>query len=118
MRALVLALTLVAAPAAAHEDAKWIADGGYQTALGHSCCGVQDCQRVYDVHVSFGEDDKALVTMPGPDGDGMVEFKMLSKSIHVSENIDFWFCGGVLRDVAGQSTWAPRCLFIPTTAMR
>jgi len=43
---LIAALALVCAPAAAHDDAQWIADGNYKNAAGQLCCGPSDCRQV------------------------------------------------------------------------
>lgn len=39
----VLALFALFAVARAHNNAQWIADGGYRNAAGELCCGVVDC---------------------------------------------------------------------------
>jgi hypothetical protein len=50
----VLILLWLIIPAFAHNDADWIAKGGYTNKIGGSCCGERDCEIVRNVTAEPG----------------------------------------------------------------
>jgi hypothetical protein len=97
---------LCIASAWAHGDAQWIADGGYKSASGSTCCGISDCHMVkgaayhrvengWTVDVVINEKP---MTLFAPDA-----------SVHASKDNEVWFCALPQDYLDGKA----RCLFIP-----
>jgi hypothetical protein len=101
--------TLLASSAAwSHGAAQWIADGGYKSPNGATCCGVSDCQRLGGakaVRVSNGY--KIAVVINGTAYDLFVPTTATFGSIDDA----VWFCALPQDYLNGQA----RCLFLPGT---
>lgn len=102
-----LSFTMLGSSAAwSHGAAQWIADGGYKSPNGATCCGVSDCHRVEGakaVRVSNGY--KIAVQINGNAYDLFVPIKATFGSIDDA----VWYCALPQDYLAGEA----RCLFLP-----
>jgi hypothetical protein len=95
-------------PAFAHGAAQWIADGGYKSPKGSTCCGVSDCHRVQGgtaTRVSNGY--KVSVEINGNAYDLFVPKAAVFGSIDDA----VWYCALPQDYLNGEA----RCLFLPGT---
>ena len=102
------AMTLGSGIALAHGAAQWIADGGYKSPNGATCCGVSDCHRVEGakaVRVLNGY--KIAVQIDGSAYDLFVPKAAVFGSIDDA----VWYCALPQDYLNGQA----RCLFLPGT---
>ena len=107
--AFVAASMLGAGTAAAHGAAQWIADGGYRSPNGTTCCGESDCHRLAGTakatRVSNGY--KIAVEINGSAYDLFVPQAAVFGSI----DDGVWFCALPQDYLSGTA----RCLFLPGT---
>lgn len=91
-----------------HGAAQWIAEGGYKSPNGATCCGVSDCHRAEGaktIRVSNGY--KISVQIDGNAYDLFVPKSAVFGSIDDA----VWFCALPQDYLAGEA----RCLFLPGT---
>jgi hypothetical protein len=94
--------------ALAHGAAQWIADGGYKTPNGSTCCGVTDCRRAEGVAAKRVADGYVIaVTIDGK------SYALFTPKAAVFGSIDdaVWYCALPQDYMAGHA----RCLFLPRT---
>jgi hypothetical protein len=105
-----LAAILCAGPerASAHGAAQWIADGGYRTPNGSTCCGTTDCHRAEGaVAKRVAEGYVISVTIEGK------AYELFTPKAAVFGSIDdaVWYCALPPDYLNGHA----RCLFLPRT---
>ena len=106
--ALLPAATLGPTLAFAHGAAQWIADGGYKSPNGSTCCGVSDCHRV--------EGAKAVRVLNGYKiaveiGGNAYDLFVPKAAVFGSIDDAVWYCALPQDYLNGQA----RCLFLPGT---
>ena len=92
----------------AHGAAQWIANGGYKSPSGSTCCGVSDCHRVQGGKASrVANGYKVAVVINGNAYDLFVPQAAVFGSIDDA----VWYCALPQDYLNGQA----RCLFLPGT---
>jgi len=104
--ALVPATVIGSSTAWGHGAAQWIADGGYKSPNGATCCGVSDCHRVANAKATRVINGyKIAVEINGDAYDLFVPTTAVFGSIDDA----VWFCALPQDYLSGQA----RCLFLP-----
>lgn len=99
---------LALGPAWAHGAAQWIADGGYRSPNGATCCGVSDCHRAEGASTRRVADGYVIsVTIDGK------AYALFTPKAAVFGSIDdaVWYCALPQDYMSGKA----RCLFLPRT---
>jgi hypothetical protein len=92
--------------ASAHGESQWIADGGYRSPSGSTCCGIHDCHRADGAKaVRSGSGYKLAVMIDGTAYDLYVPAKAVFGSIDDA----IWYCALPQDYLNGNA----RCLFLP-----
>jgi len=94
--------------ALAHGAAQWIADGGYKSPSGSTCCGVSDCHRVEGAKAERVLNGyKIAVEING----NAYDLYVPNGAVFGSIDDAVWYCALPQDYLNGQA----RCLFLPGT---
>jgi hypothetical protein len=108
LSALIPAALVGSSPAWGHGAAQWIADGGYRSPTGATCCGVSDCHRAQGAKTTrVANGYKIAVQVDGTAYDLFVPQSAVFGSI----DDQVWFCALPQDYLKGEA----RCLFLPGT---